>query len=67
MLTDESKFMINKHGGRQLVYRRPGERFHQECVKEKVAHGEGSVLVWVGISTEARIELVLLQNGTLNE
>ncbi|CAB3255379.1 unnamed protein product [Arctia plantaginis] len=66
MFTDESKFMLYKHDGRQLVYRRPGERFHQVCVEEKVAYGGGSVQVWAGISTEARTELVLIQNGTLN-
>lgn len=38
MFTDEYKFMLYKHDGRQLVYRRPGERFHQDCVEEKVAH-----------------------------
>lgn len=66
MFTDESKFMLYKHDGRQLVYRRPGERFHQACVEEKVAYGGGSVQVWAGISAEARTELVLIQNGTLN-
>ncbi|CAB3230083.1 unnamed protein product [Arctia plantaginis] len=46
--------------------RKTRERFHQACVEEKVAYGGGSVQVWAGISTEARTELVLIQNGTLN-
>lgn len=66
MFSDESKFMLYKHDGRQRVYRRSGERFNQECIEEKVAYGGGSVQVWAGISSEDRTELVLIENGTLN-
>lgn len=65
MFTDESRFMLYKHDGRHRVYRRPGERFQQACIEEKVAYGGGSVHVWAGISAESRTELVLIENGTL--
>lgn len=66
LFSDESKFMLYEHDGRAKVYRRPGERFMQACIEEKVAYGGGSVLVWAGISAESRTELVLIENGTLN-
>lgn len=66
MFSDESKFMLYKHDGRLRVYRRPGERYKQACIEEKVAYGGGSILVWAGISSESRTELVLIENGTLN-
>lgn len=58
--------MLYKHNGRLREYRRPGERFKQACIEQKVSYGAGSVLVWAGISSESRIELVLMENGTLN-
>ena len=66
MFSDESKFMLYTHDGRAKVYRRPGERFMQACIEEKVAYGGGSVLAWAGISAESRTELVFIENGTLN-
>ena len=57
--------MLYKHDGRARVYRRPGERFNQACIEEKVPYGGGSVLVWAGISFESRTELVLIENGSL--
>lgn len=65
MFSDESKFMLYKHDGRHRVYRRPGERFKQACIEEKVAYVGGSVLVWAGISSESRTELVIIENGSL--
>lgn len=65
MFSDESKFMLYRNDGRTRVYRRPGERFKQACIEEKVPYGGGSVLVWAGISSASRTELVLIENGTL--
>ncbi|RVE44324.1 hypothetical protein evm_011048 [Chilo suppressalis] len=50
---------------RHKVYRRPGERFKQACIEEKVAYGGGSALVWAGISSESRTELVFIEQGSL--
>lgn len=65
MFTDESRFTLYTHDGRQRVYRRPGERYYQACIEEKVPYGGGSVHVWAGISSESRTELVVIENGTL--
>lgn len=65
MFSDESRFCLYKHDGRNRVYRRPNERYIQGCIEEKVAYGGGSVHVWAGISSESRTELVVIENGTL--
>lgn len=65
LFSDESRFMLYASDGRRRVYRRPGERFIPACFEEKVAFGGGSVMVWAGISSESRTELVLIENGSL--
>jgi transposase len=45
------------------VYRRPEERFAQCCFSETVAYGGGSVMMWAGISMQARTELVFIPGG----
>lgn len=65
MFSDESRFCLYKHDGRKKVYRRPGERYNQACMEEKIPYGGGSVHVWAGISSESRTELVVIENGTL--
>lgn len=51
----------------ERVYIRPGERYSQSCIEEKVHYGGGSVYVWAGIASESRTELVSLEiyNGNL--
>jgi len=44
--TDESKFELFGSHRRTYVRRRPGERFHHECIVPTVKHGGGSVMVW---------------------
>jgi hypothetical protein len=48
------------------VYRRPGERYAPCNIVGTVQFGGGSVLVWGGISLEARTELVVLSGRALN-
>jgi hypothetical protein len=41
------------------------ERYAPACIDERLPFGGGSVMVWAGISSEARIDLVFIQNGSL--
>lgn len=65
MFSDESRFCLFTHDGKRRVYRRPGERYRQACFEEKVPFGGGSIMVWAGISSESRTELVIIENGSL--
>ena len=65
MFSDESRFCLLTHDGSRRVFRGPGARYHQACFEEKVPFGGGSVMVWPGISSEDRTELVIIENGSL--
>lgn len=65
LFTDESRFSLYVSDGRRRVYRRPGERYVQACISERVQHGGGSVHVWAGITADGRTELVAIENGNL--
>ncbi len=46
---DESRFSLYRADGRQRVWRRMGERFADVKVVDRVAHGDGGVMVWAGV------------------
>ncbi|KAJ4448913.1 hypothetical protein ANN_00305, partial [Periplaneta americana] len=63
LFIDESRFNLCSPDGRERVWRRRGERFSQCCISENVPYGGGGVMVWAGVCTDARTELVeLLQD-----
>ena len=59
LFSDESKFCLYNNDRRVRVYRRPGERYAQCNILSRVSYGGGSVMVWGGISLQARTELVV--------
>ena len=61
--SDESRFLLQRHDGRQRVYRRRNERFANNCVAEVDRFGGGSVMMWGAISYTGRSELVLVQGN----
>lgn len=65
LFTDESRFCLTRCDGRLRVWRRPGERYSQAAIQEVDRFGNGSVMVWGGISIDHRTELVVI-NGRLN-
>lgn len=46
LFSDESRFNLHHADGRMRVWRRPGERYQDDTVQERVAFGGGSVMVW---------------------
>jgi hypothetical protein len=66
LFSDESSFCRFSNDRRMRVYRRPGERYAQCNVVGTVSFGRGSVMVWGGISWDACIELVVVNNGRVN-
>jgi hypothetical protein len=66
MFTDESRFALCSNDGRVRVWRRAGERFLPSTVQEVVPFGNGSVMVWGGISIDDKSDLVVIRNGALN-
>ena len=49
MWSDESRFTLDFHDGRNHVHRLRGERFAPCCLQEHDRYGGGSVLVWAAI------------------
>jgi hypothetical protein len=62
LFTDESIFCLRSPDGRQRVWCRTGERVAQCNFVPGVSFSSGSIMVWSGISTDARTELVMV-NG----
>lgn len=63
--TDECRAALRTPDGRERVYRRRGERFLAITTRQTVSFHGGSVMVWGGISSNARTELVIVE-GCLN-
>lgn len=60
LFTDESRFRLTRCDGRVRVYRRPNERYSAAAVQEVSRFGDGSVMVWGGISLEEKTDLVVI-------
>ena len=65
LFTDVSRFLLRRVNGRARVFRRRGERFHENCVVRHDRYGGVSLMVWAGITAHGRTDLVFV-NGTLN-
>ena len=61
LFSDESKFNLSNPDRRVRVWRRRGERFHEDCVQQVVLQGGGSVMVWGGFSANFRTPLYHIQ------
>ncbi|EFA02765.1 Transposable element Tc3 transposase-like Protein [Tribolium castaneum] len=64
--TDESRFSLRSPDGRRRVWRRQGERYSSVTVVQNENFWGGSVMVWAGIWVEAKTELFILQERSLN-
>ena len=60
LFTDESRFSLSQNDGRVRVWRRPGERLADGCVREHDHYGGGSLMVWGGIHLHGRTPLHLV-------
>jgi transposase len=63
IFTDESRFCLHKSDGRTRVWRKPGERFHKECVNTTVKFNGGSVMFWGCFSWWGVGPLVLVEGN----
>lgn len=66
LFTDETRVSLQGPDGRQRVWRRPCERYAQQCIVPRVPFGGGSRMFWGGISFEARTEVVSIPPPHLN-
>lgn len=65
LFTDESRFSLRSPDGRERVWRRSGERYSQCAISPRVPFHGRSLMVWAGISIDARTDLVFLRGGTI--
>jgi transposase len=65
LFTDESRFCLRSPDGCQRVWRRTGERVAQCNFVPGISFGSDSIMVWGGISMEARTELVVVNGGAM--
>ena len=64
--SDETRKSLIGPDGRPRVYWRPNERFSLCTIVETVGFQGGSIMLWGGISYEARTDLVILERGAIN-
>ncbi|GFV60974.1 transposable element Tcb1 transposase [Trichonephila clavipes] len=57
MFSDESRFSLQSHSHRTLIWRAPGTRYHQEKTNERHHYGAAGWLVWGGIILSFRTDL----------
>ncbi|GFW59659.1 transposable element Tcb1 transposase [Trichonephila clavipes] len=57
MFSDESRFSLQPHSRRTLIWRAPGTRYHQENTIERHRYGGAEWLVWGGIILGSRTDL----------
>ncbi|XP_038209023.1 uncharacterized protein LOC119830186 [Zerene cesonia] len=62
LFTDECRFALRTPDDRERVWRRRGERFLSITTTKTVSFNGGSIMVWGGISSDARTELVIVNN-----
>lgn len=65
LFTDESRFALRSPDGRQRVWRRPGERYLPCTMIPKEPFGGGSVMVWGGVNSQFKTELVVFDRNTV--
>ena len=65
LFSDESRFCLKRNDGRIKVWRRRGERNARSCTIPKTAFYGGSVMVWGGITSHGKTQLVIV-DGNLN-
>lgn len=63
LFTDESRFALSFNDGRVRVWRRPGERYADNAVREVDRYGGGSVMVWGGFSRQDRTPLYVIRGS----
>lgn len=62
LFTDECRIALRAPDGRERVWRRRGERFLPITTSQTVSYHGGSIMIWGGLSSEARTELVIVDN-----
>ena len=60
IFSDETRINLRQADWRIRVYRRPGERFSDDCVVETDRFGGGSVLIWGGICAGRKTPIVFI-------
>jgi hypothetical protein len=62
---NDAKFILSGDDKGVRVWRNAGERFMPNTVHETVPFGGGSIMVWGGITINARKDLVVIRNSGL--
>jgi len=62
VFSDESRYCVSMADGRVSVWRRPGERFSNDCVLERDPWGGPSIMVWGAIALNHKLGPMVFQN-----
>lgn len=63
LFSDESRFCLYPDSRKVRVWRRQGERYNENSMIEYVPYGGNSLMIWAGISTDFRTELVIFNES----
>ena len=58
LFTDESRFNLRRSDGRNRVFRRRVENYNDVYVRERGQFGDGSVMVWAGITFHTKNPMI---------
>jgi transposase len=61
--TDESSFEIGKPAKKVRVWRKPGEKYNQECLAPSFKSGRTSVMIWGAFTAEIRLPMIIMPAG----
>ena len=64
--TDESSVELGKDSSHHLVWRRPGERYHPDCISATFKSGRSWVMIWAGICYGRKTPLFFLYKNERN-
>ena len=60
LFIDETTFHLDGSDGRNRVYRCVNEHYADACIVQRAGFGGGSVMVWGGITSHGRTQLVIV-------
>lgn len=60
LFSDETRICLYGSDRRRKVYRRPGERYAECCIEQRIGYGGGSCMIWCAISMGARTDPVFI-------
>ena len=67
LFSDETRICVDRPDRRQGAWRRRGERYAQPCVRQTNRWGGASVMIWGGITTRRKTQIVVIDGNLTSQ